>query len=62
MSWFGIRGVGSFYYLMLRARARADERRRAAVPLVIAVITASVIVHGITADAAHEVVSARAPG
>jgi NhaP-type Na+/H+ or K+/H+ antiporter len=40
MSWFGIRGVGSFYYLMYALEPL--------VPLVIGVITASVIVHGIT--------------
>jgi NhaP-type Na+/H+ or K+/H+ antiporter len=47
-SWFGIRGVGSFYYLLY---ALEHAPRSAAVPLaplVLGVIAASVIVHGIT--------------
>jgi sodium/hydrogen antiporter len=49
MSWFGIRGVGSFYYLAyaLEYGPRADVLPL--VPLVLAVVSASVVVHGISA-------------
>ena len=49
MSWFGIRGVGSFYYLMFALEHAPTSAAAPLIPLVIAVITASVIVHGITA-------------
>jgi NhaP-type Na+/H+ or K+/H+ antiporter len=48
MSWFGIRGVGSFYYLMYALEHAPKSAAAPLVPLVIGVITASVIVHGIT--------------
>jgi NhaP-type Na+/H+ or K+/H+ antiporter len=48
MSWFGIRGVGSFYYLMYALEHAPKSAAAPLVPLVIAVIAASVIVHGIT--------------
>lgn len=49
MSWFGIRGIGSFYYLTY-----ALENGRAAdvqplVPLTLAVVAASIVIHGISA-------------
>ena len=49
MSWFGIRGIGSFYYL-----AYALEKGPAAtilplLPLALAVVTGSVVVHGVSA-------------
>ncbi|MEX3934415.1 cation:proton antiporter [Paraburkholderia phymatum] len=49
MSWFGIRGIGSFYYLAyaLEHGRRADVLPL--VPLVIATVVASVIVHGVSA-------------
>jgi len=49
MSWFGIRGIGSFYYLAyaLEHGPRADVLPL--VPLALAVVTASVVVHGISA-------------
>jgi sodium/hydrogen antiporter len=49
MSWFGIRGVGSFYYLLYALEHAPREAAAPLVPLVIAVIVASVIVHGVTA-------------
>ncbi|CAH2789351.1 MAG: NhaP-type Na+/H+ and K+/H+ antiporters [uncultured Caballeronia sp.] len=49
MSWFGIRGVGSFYYLLYAIEHAPRDVAAPLVPLVIATITASVIVHGITA-------------
>jgi sodium/hydrogen antiporter len=49
MSWFGIRGIGSFYYLAyaLEYGPRADVMPL--VPLALAVVTTSVVVHGISA-------------
>ncbi|KND56810.1 NhaP-type Na+/H+ and K+/H+ antiporter [Candidatus Paraburkholderia schumanniana] len=49
ISWFGIRGVGSFYYLLYAMEHAPRDVAAPLVPLVIATITASVIVHGITA-------------
>ncbi|WP_061169977.1 cation:proton antiporter [Caballeronia hypogeia] len=49
MSWFGIRGVGSFYYLLYAIEQAPHDAAAPLVPLVIATIAASVIVHGITA-------------
>jgi sodium/hydrogen antiporter len=49
MSWFGIRGVGSFYYLLFALEHAPHDIATPLVPLVIATITASVIVHGVTA-------------
>jgi sodium/hydrogen antiporter len=49
MSWFGIRGVGSFYYLLYAIEHAPRAVAAPLVPLVIAAIAASVIVHGITA-------------
>ncbi|SEA92350.1 cation:proton antiporter [Paraburkholderia sartisoli] len=49
MSWFGIRGIGSFYYLNL---ALQEGRANDVVPLIpfaLAVVTASVVVHGMSA-------------
>ncbi|MDR5757222.1 cation:proton antiporter [Caballeronia sp. LZ035] len=49
MSWFGIRGVGSFYYLLYALEHAPRDIAAPLVPLVIATIAASVVVHGITA-------------
>jgi sodium/hydrogen antiporter len=49
MSWFGIRGVGSFYYLLYALEHAPRDVAAPLVPLVIAAIAASVIVHGISA-------------
>jgi NhaP-type Na+/H+ or K+/H+ antiporter len=50
MAWFGIRGIGSLYYLMfaLQYQWNADLGRRF-VPLVLTVVAMSVIAHGISA-------------
>lgn len=49
MAWFGIRGIGSFYYLLFALEhGPADTVRPLAAP-VLAVVSASVIAHGITA-------------
>ncbi|MBN3754848.1 cation transporter [Paraburkholderia sp. Tr-20389] len=52
MSWFGIRGIGSFYYLALALESTPAGHMQTLLPLVpltLAVITSSVIVHGVTA-------------
>jgi len=50
MSWFGIRGIGSFYYLAFAFETAPNANVIVPlVPLTLAVITSSVIVHGITA-------------
>lgn len=48
ISWFGIRGVGSFYYLMYALEHAPKHVIAPLVPLVLGVITASVMLHGIT--------------
>lgn len=49
MAWFGIRGIGSFYYLaFVLEHGPADAVRPLAAP-VLAVIAASVIAHGVSA-------------
>lgn len=49
MSWFGIRGIGSFYYLAyaLEHGAAADVVPLA--PLTLSVVAASVVIHGVSA-------------
>jgi sodium/hydrogen antiporter len=47
-SWFGIRGVGSFYYLMYALEHAPRSVAEPLAPLVLGVIAASVILHGIT--------------
>jgi NhaP-type Na+/H+ or K+/H+ antiporter len=52
MSWFGIRGIGSFYYLAFALETMHGPLAQAILPLVpltLAVITSSVVVHGVTA-------------
>ncbi|MDR5732050.1 cation:proton antiporter [Caballeronia sp. LZ025] len=48
MGWFGIRGVGSFYYLLYAIEQAPKAVAAPLVPFIIAAITASVIVHGMT--------------
>jgi len=50
VAWFGIRGIGSFYYLMFALQFHwQDDLKRRFVPLVLTVVAVSVLVHGITA-------------
>lgn len=50
MSWFGIRGIGSLYYLMYSIEAGLPaELTEKLVSLVLAVVAASITVHGISA-------------
>ena len=49
MSWFGIRGIGSFFYLTYALEHGSPTVIAPLVPLALAVVTASVVVHGISA-------------
>jgi NhaP-type Na+/H+ or K+/H+ antiporter len=49
MSWFGIRGVGSFYYLAYSLEHGPAASITPLVPLALAVVTASVVIHGVSA-------------
>jgi NhaP-type Na+/H+ or K+/H+ antiporter len=49
MSWFGIRGIGSFYYLAYALENGPSAAVLPLLPLTLAVVTASVIVHGVSA-------------
>jgi NhaP-type Na+/H+ or K+/H+ antiporter len=50
MSWFGIRGIGSLYYLMYAIEAGIPvELTEKFVPLVLTVVAASIAAHGISA-------------
>ena len=50
MSWFGIRGIGSLFYLMYAVEAGLSvELTERLVPLVLTVVAASIAVHGISA-------------
>ena len=48
MSWFGIRGVGSFYYLAYALEHGPAADITPLVPLALAVVTASVVIHGVS--------------
>ena len=50
MSWFGIRGVGSLYYLTFAiASGLAMPLVQRLLPLVLTVVAVSIVVHGISA-------------
>jgi NhaP-type Na+/H+ or K+/H+ antiporter len=49
MSWFGIRGIGSFYYLAYALEHGAAADVTPLVPLALAVVAASVVIHGVSA-------------
>lgn len=49
MSWFGIRGIGSFYYLAYALEQGSAADVGPLVPLTLAVIAASVVIHGVSA-------------
>ena len=49
-SWLGIRGVGTFYYLMLAVEQAPQAVSRGLAPLLLAAIVGSVLAHGITAS------------
>ncbi|KVC24387.1 cation:proton antiporter [Burkholderia pseudomultivorans] len=49
MAWFGIRGIGSFYYLLFALEHGPSAAVRPLAAPVLAVVSASVIAHGISA-------------
>ncbi|WP_244140907.1 cation:proton antiporter [Burkholderia vietnamiensis] len=49
ISWFGIRGVGSLYYLMLAIEQEPRAQLLPMVPWVLAIIAVSIVLHGISA-------------
>jgi NhaP-type Na+/H+ or K+/H+ antiporter len=49
MSWFGIRGIGSFYYLAFALEHGAAADVMPLMPLALAVVAASVVIHGVSA-------------
>ncbi|MGA3250683.1 MAG: cation:proton antiporter [Paraburkholderia sp.] len=49
MSWFGIRGIGSFYYLAYALEHGPAATILPLLPLALAVVTGSVVVHGVSA-------------
>ncbi|MGN7981840.1 cation:proton antiporter [Burkholderia sp. 22313] len=49
MAWFGIRGIGSFYYLLYALEHGPSSAVRPLAAPVLAVVTASVIAHGVSA-------------
>ncbi|MFM0209324.1 cation:proton antiporter [Paraburkholderia sediminicola] len=49
MSWFGIRGIGSFYYLAYALEHGAASDVTPLVPLTLAVVATSVVIHGVSA-------------
>jgi NhaP-type Na+/H+ or K+/H+ antiporter len=49
MGWFGIRGIGSLYYLFYALNHGVPEAlARQLVPLVLTVVAVSIVVHGIS--------------
>jgi NhaP-type Na+/H+ or K+/H+ antiporter len=49
ISWFGIRGVGSLYYLMLALEQGPRAELLPLVPWVLTIIAVSIVLHGISA-------------
>jgi sodium/hydrogen antiporter len=49
MSWFGIRGTGSFYYLVYALEHGQAAQILPLAPLALAVVTGSVVIHGVSA-------------
>jgi NhaP-type Na+/H+ or K+/H+ antiporter len=52
--WLGIRGVGTFFYLVLALEQTSAETMQPIIPLLLATIVASVFLHGVTASALLE--------
>ena len=48
LGWFGIRGIGSLYYLSYALSRRPGPEIEAAIPFTITAIAASVLLHGIS--------------
>jgi NhaP-type Na+/H+ or K+/H+ antiporter len=48
MGWFGIRGIGSLYYLSYSLRHRPELEHSPLIAITVTVIAVSVVLHGIT--------------
>jgi NhaP-type Na+/H+ or K+/H+ antiporter len=48
--WLGIRGVGTFFYLALALEQTSADTMRPIIPVLLAIIVASVFLHGVTAS------------
>jgi NhaP-type Na+/H+ or K+/H+ antiporter len=48
MGWFGIRGIGSLYYLTYALSHRPGNEVETAIPITITVIALSVLLHGVS--------------
>jgi NhaP-type Na+/H+ or K+/H+ antiporter len=49
ISWFGVRGIGSLYYLMFAVvHGLEEELAREMIGLTLTVVASSVVIHGIT--------------
>jgi NhaP-type Na+/H+ or K+/H+ antiporter len=60
MSWFGIRGVGSLYYLAFAIGSGiAMPLAHRLVPLVLTVVAVSIVVHGLSATPLMDLYSSR---
>ncbi|HEV3104580.1 MAG TPA: cation:proton antiporter [Trinickia sp.] len=60
MSWFGIRGIGTIYYLAYALENGPSDMVAPLIPLALAVITASVFAHGVTATPLMKIYGRRA--
>ena len=50
LSWFGIRGIGSLYYLSYALNHGLSKQAAETVNLTISVVAISIILHGVTAQ------------
>ncbi len=50
LGWFGIRGIGSLYYLSYALNHGLETQAEDAVALTISIVAISIVVHGITAQ------------
>lgn len=48
MSWFGIRGIGSLYYLVFAMQYAWDRHTQRFISIVVTVIVMSIVIHGVT--------------
>lgn len=53
MGWFGIRGIGSLYYLAYALNHGLDDQAAEVVALTLTVVALSVVVHGISSPLLH---------
>lgn len=59
IAWFGVRGIGSIYYLAFALRLGADEHARLLTDITLVTVSVSVVVHGISVTPLMELYSRR---